>query len=131
MINYLYGELNEHVVAAEYEGVNTPTIEMNVNNADRTISAELKPLTPESLGIPLPPDSSHRYILACEYACPIECNCSEKNRCCNCNRKVPQLKWIVFDYPNYAISSDFTLSNDEVVVNSAIDRSCKCGTKTC
>lgn len=126
MINYLYGELNEHVVTAEYAEKDTPTIDMHIDNVTRTISADLKPMTPESFGLGLPPNDGHKYIIVCEYVCPAGCNCCQENKNCCCSKKVPILKWVTLSYPDYAISSDFAI-NGELVVNSSKDSSCVCG----
>lgn len=126
MIDYLYGEL-EHVLAAEYEEKDTPTIDMHVDNVAKTISADLKPMTPESFGLGLPPNDGHKYIIVCEYVCPAGCNCCQENKDCCC-KKVPVLKWVVYSYPDYAVSGGFTIARDDLKVDTPKNpSSCVCG----
>ena len=41
-MNYLYAKLNKEAEKLKYKGVDTPTVDMNVNNSTYTISANVK-----------------------------------------------------------------------------------------
>lgn len=132
MINYLYGELNEYAETAEYQGVETPTIAVEVDNRKGTISANLKALTVEGIGLPIPPNDGYKYLLACVYECPSSGSCccvNKDNDKFLCPYKVPVLRWE--KYVIGPVASNTTISGTEDVANPTYNRTPGCGSVTC